>query len=174
MSPETPETPPETPPEIEEKLGCLGTIQSLGMAFYAILLLTIMCSGSTCAMLSMVALTLPEDPTASGLMAGHEAGPWRLGQLRDMGVVGPDEIPTLYLDASAISDGSSGCAVHDGQLSSWQLNRVTGTVQVAGATVSELGRTVAVTQGTETVTCMLTEGDSASRFARMMTAEAGR
>ncbi len=171
MSTDAPET---EPAEVEEKLGFWGTIQSLGMAFYALLLLTIMCSGSTCAMLSVVALTLPEDPTASGLMAGHEAGPWRLSQLRDMAVVGEGETPLVYVDSSSVSDGSSGCAFHEGTLTSWTLQRVTGAVPVTGAVVTELGRTVAVTQGQDSVTCVLTEGDAASRFARMMTAEAER
>jgi hypothetical protein len=159
---------------VPEQLGFWATVQSLGMAIYALLLLTIMCSGSTCAMLSVVALTLPKDPTASGLMAGSEAGAWRLQQLRDLGVVGADETPLVYVDTSSISDGSSGCAFHDGMLTSWQLNRVTGSVAVSGALVTELGRTVAVSQGTDSITCVLSAGDTASRFATMMTVESER
>ena len=85
-----------------------------------------------------------------------------------------DETPLVYVDASSISDGSSGCAFHDGTLTSWQLNRVTGSVAVSGALVTELGRTVAVSQGTDSITCVLSAGDTASRFATMMTVESGR
>ena len=91
-----------------------------------------------------------------------------------MGVVPEDETPLVYVDSSSVSDGSSGCAFHEGTLTSWTLHRVTGTVEVKGAVVTDLGRTVAITQGQDSVTCVLTEGDAASRFARMMTVEAER
>ena len=45
---------------------------------------------------------------------------------------------------------------------------------VAGATVTELGRAITVAQPDASVTCALTDGASAGRFARMMTTEAAR
>ncbi len=51
---------------------------------------------------------------------------------------------------------------------------MTGSIAIAGAQVSDLGRSVVIARGQDQLTCVLTEGDAAAKFARMMSAEAGR
>ncbi len=160
--------------ETEEPLGCLGTIQSLGLAFYAILLLSTACAGTTCAMGSMILLAMRGDDKPTGLISGFEADAWRLNELRRVGVLETNQTPELYHDTSTKGDGSSGCAFTSGTLVSWQFWQETGRVPLSGATVTELDSTVTVVLGSETVNCVLTEGDDADRFARMMTAESAR
>jgi hypothetical protein len=144
------------------------------MAIYAVFLLSIICSGTTCAFGTMFMLTLTGDPKASGLMAGHEAGIWRLDQMREHGLLGADQTPTLYFDGTRMRDGSSGCAFTEGTLTGWKLWHETGSVPVSGATVTGLGRSVTVAQGQDKVTCILLDLATADHFARMMTAESAR
>ena len=179
MSEPTDQLPPETPeealPSAEPKpLGCLANFGSLGLAMYALLVLSLLVSSLTCGVMTMVQTWRSQAIDSTELQSGIQTAPWRLSELRKWGVLQSEEVPALYHDHSPIADGSSGCLVMNNALVLWTEKALTRSLAIPGATIEDNSTNVRLTQGTESIDCPFMPGDGADRLAAMLRVDAAK
>lgn len=162
----------------DEPQGCLESVQSMGLAMYAFLILGMLGASLACAGVSMWGMVAGAQG-AKDLRGGAELELWRLAPLQQQwGVLTPEERPVLYHDHSLRADGTSGCAVVDQDLVRWDQRALTARVGIPGAEVRADGEadapTVVVTQAGVEVACPFGRGQGGDRFLRMLQSEAAR
>lgn len=154
----------------------MATFSSLGLAMYAVLILTIMLSSCGCGVLSLNTAIL-NIASPKKLMGAVEVDPWRVQELERYGVLQPGETLLLYHDHTSMGDGTAGCMVlgpEDGAtVVRWDDEVVTGRVEVSGATVTQNAEDVTITHGDVQVVCPFGADEGIEKFTRMLTASAG-
>ncbi|MEE2749897.1 MAG: hypothetical protein VX519_00575 [Myxococcota bacterium] len=169
----------EQPPEVPEQSpqGCLAKFQSLGMAMYAMLLLTFVAAGVTCGLGSVYSLLRSNATTRLGLVSGAEVESWRLAEFRRLELLGQFETPALYHDSSVSGDGSSGCLVAAGRLIAFTQGGVAhATMPLATSQLTTeptpTGMVVMLSLDNQSATCQFFNAEEGNRFADMLRAEA--
>lgn len=151
------------------------TVQSLGLAMYALLLLAMFGASSCCAVGSLWGIINGQLGDPDEVDAGTDLLPNQLSLLWQSGVVPTGERPDIYHDATMLGDGREGCLVHNGDLVRWQLAQPTQRLPIAGATVSVTeAPSVVLRQGESEVECIFYGVTGRDRFARMLESEAKR
>jgi len=160
----------------DEPQGCFARVARLGMAFYALLLLGMICAGTTCAMGTSVLMTFSGQGAdrGSGLVAGFEAPAGVLAELRRQSLLADQRVPELFHDHSSGGDGRSGCAVIGAELLRWDDWAETNRVPLSGTEIEVGDFAVTVRAGEQAVTCPLPTDGDAERLGRMLTVEAAR
>ena len=163
-------------PEAEEPQGCFAQVAQLGMAFYALLLLGVICAGTTCAMGTSILMTFSGQGTeaSGGLVAGFEAPGGVLAELRRRSILEDQQVPELFHDHSSDADGRSGCAVIGAVVLRWDDWTETERVPLAGAEIEVGAFAVTVRAGELALTCPLPKDGDAERLGRMLTVETAR
>jgi hypothetical protein len=165
---------PEQDPQAEEAGGCFAAASSLGLAAYALLVISMGAAGVICGSATLCNALRQTIEPESRLSSGINLQPWRIEELRREGLLGADQVPQLYMDDSFKMDGSSGCVVVEGSLTRWRSGE-TSTVLVSGATVESRGSpqtpTIVVSRDEVEIDCPFLDGDQGQRFYGMLLAE---
>ncbi len=166
---------PEQDPQGEEPSGCFSTVGSLGLAAYALLVISMGGAGVICGSATLCNALRQTIEPESRLSSGIDLQPWRIEELRRAGLLGPDQIPQLYLDDSFKIDGSSGCVVIEGTLHRWGMGQDPTELVVSGAAVESRGSdqtpTIVVSRDEIEIACPFLDGDQGQRFFDMLLAE---
>lgn len=151
------------------------TVQSLGLAMYAFLILGILGMASCCTIGAIWGLVSGALGDEYELTPGTELLPGQLSVLWRMGVLPEGTRPEVYHDATRLGDGSAGCLVREGDLIRWQLGQAPQSLPISGATVrvTDTPSVVLVQGGTE-LECVFYALPGRDRFARMLESEAAR
>ena len=169
--------PPPSDRTHESPQGCLAKVQSLGLAMYAMLLLSFVAVGLVCGLGSLYALFRSSTTSNQGLVSGAQLEPWRLAEFRRLELIGQGETPSLYYDSSIAGDGSAGCLVAGEQLFSFKGGGSTHKAVLIGqseVSVSAIpsGLAVVVTHDNQSLRCEFYSAEDGNRFADMLRAEA--
>jgi hypothetical protein len=144
----------------------------MGLAMYAILVLSLLVSSLTCGVMTMVQAWRSSQIYGSELQSGLEVSPWRLSELRKWGVLEGEQTPALYHDHSVETDGSSGCLVMNKDLVLWTDKVQRKRLTIAGATLSGDDTQVTLRQGADQIQCPFWPGDGADRLLSMLNTDA--
>ena len=170
--PDAVETPPESPEP--RPLGCLASFGSMGLAMYALLVLSLLISSLTCGIMTLIQTWRMGANDDTELVSGWEVDSWRLSELRYWGVLEKGQTPTLYHDHSARADSSAGCMVLGDELILWTDKKIEKRLSIPGAVVSGTEELVRLQQGEEAIECPFFPGDGGDRLKAGLTVDAKR
>ena len=170
---------PHRPTTTGEQAEGVGTaLGASALAVYAIALLVMCLVGVAGIVASTLALIQPGNNRYSELKAGSLVEVWRLAPLRDVGLLGFDQVPAAWHDESAAMDGSTACGllddalirVADGAGARLPFAEIT-AIAVDG--VEKQGTVVTARGSGSPVACTFGPDEGGERFERQLRAETG-